>query len=161
MKPVTRQHGFTLIEVLISILVLSVGLIGMAGLQNTSLKSSYSAYYRSQASWLAYDMADRMRANLSAAKAGDYNMAFASLAGGCPATNPSVGAAGDRAQWLHAVCTALGGTGVGAVTVSNAANGNLDVMISVRWDDSRGRIKKADDTTTTDDIQTFTYRTRL
>ena len=57
--------GFTLIEVLIAMLVLAVGLLGLAGLQATSLKNNQSAYNRSQATQLAYDMADRMRANVA------------------------------------------------------------------------------------------------
>ncbi|NRB38249.1 MAG: type IV pilus modification protein PilV [Pseudomonadales bacterium] len=61
------QRGMNLIEVLITILVLSVGLMGMAAIQLTGLKSNQSAYFRSQASMLAYDMADRMRANATLA----------------------------------------------------------------------------------------------
>jgi type IV pilus assembly protein PilV len=65
--------GFTLIEVLIAVLILSLGLLGMAGLQATSLKANSSAATRGQATLLAYDMIDRMRANRDAALAGTYN----------------------------------------------------------------------------------------
>ena len=58
-----KNAGFTLIEVLIAMLVLAVGLLGLAGLQATSLRNNQSAYNRSQATQLAYDIADRMRAN--------------------------------------------------------------------------------------------------
>ena len=61
-----KNTGFTLIEVLIAMLVLAVGLLGLAGLQATSLKNNQSAYNRSQATQLAYDLADRMRANVRA-----------------------------------------------------------------------------------------------
>jgi type IV pilus assembly protein PilV len=57
------QFGFTLIEVLISLIVLSVGLLGMAGLNATALKLSNGAQQRTQASQLAYQMGDAMRAN--------------------------------------------------------------------------------------------------
>ena len=57
--------GFTLIEVLIAMLVLAVGLLGLAGLQATSLRNNQSAYNRSQATQLAYDLADRIRANVA------------------------------------------------------------------------------------------------
>ena len=60
-----KNTGFTLIEVLIAMLVLAVGLLGLAGLQATSLKNNQSAYNRSQATQLAYDIADRMRSNPS------------------------------------------------------------------------------------------------
>ena len=58
-----RSQGFTLIEVLIAIIVLSIGLLGLAGLQLTSLRNSNSAYTRSQAVILSYDIVDRIRAN--------------------------------------------------------------------------------------------------
>ncbi|MCF6251352.1 MAG: type IV pilus modification protein PilV [Methylococcaceae bacterium] len=62
------ETGFTLIEVLIAMLVLAVGLLGLAGLQATGLRNNLSAYNRSQATQLAYDMADRMRANVANAR---------------------------------------------------------------------------------------------
>jgi type IV pilus assembly protein PilV len=55
--------GFTLIEVLIAMLVLAVGLLGMAGLQTYTLRTNLAAYTHGQATQLLYDMADRMRAN--------------------------------------------------------------------------------------------------
>ena len=60
-----KNAGFTLIEVLIAMVVLAVGLLGLAGLQATSLRNNLSAYNRSQATQLAYDLADRMRANVA------------------------------------------------------------------------------------------------
>jgi len=60
-----KNTGFTLIEVLIAMLVLAVGLLGLAGLQATSLRNNQSAYNRSQATQLAYDLTDRMRANVA------------------------------------------------------------------------------------------------
>ncbi len=59
-----KNTGFTLIEVLISMLILAVGLLGLAALQANGLKNNVSAYNRSQATQLAYDIADRMRANM-------------------------------------------------------------------------------------------------
>lgn len=61
--PPAAQSGFTMIEVLIAVLVLSIGLLGLAGLQAASLHNNHSAYLRSQATLLAYGIADRMRAN--------------------------------------------------------------------------------------------------
>lgn len=59
------SRGFTLLEVLIALLVFSLGLLGMAGLLMVSVKTNQSAYLRTQASFLAQGMADRMRANRS------------------------------------------------------------------------------------------------
>ena len=67
------QSGFTMLEVLISIMIISIGLLGLAGLQTVSLKGSQSAYYRSVATQLAYDMSDRMRGNLSGVYSQSYN----------------------------------------------------------------------------------------
>jgi len=68
-----KQSGFTLIEIMITLIIVSIGLLGMASLQMNSLRSNQGAYLRSQASMLSYDMADRMRANSARAIAGDYN----------------------------------------------------------------------------------------
>ncbi|HHH39902.1 MAG TPA: type IV pilus modification protein PilV [Sedimenticola sp.] len=57
------QQGFTLVEVLVTVVILAVGLLGLAGLQTVSMRNNHSAYQRSQAVQLAYDMADRVRAN--------------------------------------------------------------------------------------------------
>ncbi len=62
-----RQQGLSLLEVLISLVVLSVGLLGIAGMQATGLRNNHSAYTKTQASALAVDMADRIRANADAA----------------------------------------------------------------------------------------------
>lgn len=61
--PLPKQQGFTLIEVLIATLVLSVGLLGLAGLNAVSVKMNHSAYLRSQATNLAYEIVDAIRAN--------------------------------------------------------------------------------------------------
>jgi type IV pilus assembly protein PilV len=68
------MKGFTLIEVLVSVVVFSIGLIGLASLQTISLKHNNTSYMRSQAILLAQDIADRMRANSLAVTAGNYNM---------------------------------------------------------------------------------------
>ena len=60
-----NQHGFTLLEVLIALLILSIGLLGLAALQTTGLRSNTMATTRTHATQLAYDIADRMRANVA------------------------------------------------------------------------------------------------
>lgn len=69
----SAQQGFTLIEVLVAALVLAIGILGLATTMLVGLKSDQSAYYRSQASAIAYDMADRIRLNRKAAESGSYN----------------------------------------------------------------------------------------
>lgn len=63
LNSLNRQSGISLIEILITIIVLAIGMIGLAAMQNTSLKFSYDSYQRSQAAFLAYDLMDRVRAN--------------------------------------------------------------------------------------------------
>lgn len=67
------SNGFTLIEVLVAIVVLSIGLLGLAGLQVAGMKNNHNAYQRSQATVLAYDIADRMRANIPGVTSGSYD----------------------------------------------------------------------------------------
>lgn len=62
-KPGTRDSGFTLLEVLIALLVLSIGLLGLAALQTVGLRSNQMATMRTTATQTAYDITDRMRAN--------------------------------------------------------------------------------------------------
>ncbi|MEO5377770.1 MAG: type IV pilus modification protein PilV [Magnetococcus sp. DMHC-6] len=58
-----RQSGFTLIEVLISLVVMSTGLLAVGLMQAKGIVSAGDAFQRTQATWLAYEMLDRMRAN--------------------------------------------------------------------------------------------------
>ena len=55
-----------MVEILVSIVVISIGLLGLAAMQNASLRLSYESYIRSQANFLAYDLIDRIRANPNA-----------------------------------------------------------------------------------------------
>src|SRR3569833_866562 len=72
MKAITKQRGFTKIEVLVSVVVLSVGMLGVAGLQATGQSTNHSAYLSRQATALAYDMIDRMCANITVITSGAY-----------------------------------------------------------------------------------------
>ena len=68
-----QHRGFSLIEVLVALLVLSIGLLGLAALQTTSLQYNTGSYFRTQATFLAYDIIDRMRANTDAVVDNDNN----------------------------------------------------------------------------------------
>lgn len=103
--PVLDQTGFTLLEILVAIVVLSLGLLGLAGLQAASLTNNQNAYFRSIATQQAYDMADRIRANLAGVAAGSYdalgtntpaNPGCIHLVAGCTAANVAVT---DHSQW--------------------------------------------------------------
>jgi type IV pilus assembly protein PilV len=68
-----RSSGFTLIEVLITILVVSIGLLGLAGLQISGLRANMGSEARSVATILANNMAERMHANPLGVDANDYD----------------------------------------------------------------------------------------
>ena len=126
---VSRQRGFTLIEVLIAALVLSIGLLGLAGLQSVSLKMNQGSYLRTQATNLAYEITDVMRANSSnrAAYLGDFSNVTCDL----EYVRTGAIAAADIAEWRNRLACLLP-TGRGSITQT----GTL-VRITVTWDESR------------------------
>lgn len=121
--PAPRLRGVSLIEVLVAIVVLSIGLLGLAGLQASGLRVGQSSLHRGQAAQLAYDMIDRMRVNV--ANAVDYNLALAASPSGTSAAKL------DLQDWRLRLQALPGGTG------SVAVNGSA-VTIVVQWDDTRG-----------------------
>jgi len=118
------ERGFTLIEVMIAVLVLSIGLLGISALQALGLRSSYGAYLGSQAALLAYDISDRIRANPNFAAAYRVNCADEPA----PA-NPL--AAADVAEWCASLANLLP-SGTGSV----GGNGN-NFQINVSWRDNQ------------------------
>lgn len=74
-----RSKGFTLVEVLVSVAIMSFGLLGLAALQVNSMKKNMDAYLKSSAAILANDLAEKMRANLSAVDSGGYEKSVANL----------------------------------------------------------------------------------
>lgn len=128
------QMGVTLVEVLITVLVFSVGLLGLAALQTLSLQLNHSSLMRSQATSFAYDLADRMRVNRQAALAGAYDgLAEFGPDPQCDANSTSDNTAGqDINEWLSALACALP-AGNGRITRTDQT-----VTITVRWDDTRG-----------------------
>jgi len=128
-----NQSGFSLLEVLIALLVLSIGLLGLAALQTTSLRSNEMASMRTTATQLAYDISDRMRANPAGVAANGYV-----LAGGATPTGTSV-AALDLIAWNQAV-TALPG-GRSSITQCDDTSvppcDGITHIITVQWDEMR------------------------
>jgi len=89
-----KQNGFSMIEILVTILVLSFGLLGMAALVTTGMRSNNVSHYRTIATQQTLDIVDRMRANLAGVRAGDYDI----LAPGIPASNGCIAIECDVAQ---------------------------------------------------------------
>jgi type IV pilus assembly protein PilV len=125
------RNGFTLLEFLITLLIVSIGLLGIAGIVSNSLKNNQSAYYRSQAVLLAADIIDRMRANRKTAEGASpspYNL----LIGTAPGSGTVPG--DDLTDWRTALTETLP-SGTGSVDLDN---GTKKVTIVVQWDDTRG-----------------------
>ncbi len=137
----SRQKGFTLIEVLVAVVVLGIGLTGMAGLQVVSMRSSQQADQRTHATLLAYDILDRMRTNVVASQAGDYDtgmnddVSALELCFGIAADcNPSEFADHDRRQWRQTLDNFLS-DGRGSIATVTVA-GQTQATIIVQWVDA-------------------------
>ena len=158
-----KEKGFTLVEILVAVVVLSIGLLGLAGLQAASLKNNNSAYQRSVASMLAYDMLDRIRANRDGLIAGNYNSvspgAFPSDPG-CASSNCNESnlANYDMYEWGQQLANLLP-----AGTASISGNGaNTVFTITVMWDDERTGATGTDCSGDPDvDLTCFTVSTTL
>jgi type IV pilus assembly protein PilV len=97
-----KQVGFTLIEILVTVLIMGIALLGLAGMQAVGLQQSQSTYFRTQADLLARDLADRMRATrngaapeVDATGQRDANNGFYLFGGGAAPAGACVGANAD------------------------------------------------------------------
>lgn len=95
--PVVSQRGASLIEVMIAVLVFSIGLLGAGIMNSSAMKNTHNAYLRSQASFLADSMAERMRANPAGVTAGGYNGGFSGASPALPGCGIGASAGCDAA----------------------------------------------------------------
>jgi type IV pilus assembly protein PilV len=131
-----RQKGFSLLEVLIAIVVMSLGMLGLASLQMMSLKHNRTAHVRSQATTAAYDILDRMRANRTAADAGNYY--------GVPPAGSL--AEQDINAWNANLVTALGATAVGTVSQEPGSCATIcQTRVQISWTEG-GELRQANNT---------------
>lgn len=136
------HQGFSLLEVMIALLVLALGLLGLAALQNMGLRLNHQSYERTQATILIYEMIDRMRANPAGVVMGNYALSMTSVpptaslnceASSC--TSSTAMAAYDMNRWITAVAgtttqrAALAG---GQGSISRVGTTSL-FDISVQW----------------------------
>lgn len=122
------QRGVGLIEVLVSVAVVSVGLLGVAALQAAALRSNQSSNERVNGVIAAYSILEAMRANRTVAAAGNYNLAFNET----PGSGSSV--AEKDLRWWRAQLAAGLNSGTGAV---DCASASPVCIVTVRWNDSR------------------------
>lgn len=148
----TSQAGFTLLELLVSVLILAFGLLGIGSMMGFALKANSSSYLKQQSIQSAYNIIDRMRANSQMATGGSYNVNNLVTSGSpvipakpspdcsAAACSPAEVAAYDSWYWLaQEVATQLPG---GCASVTTAASGtNTLVTVTVQWDDSPAQNK--------------------
>lgn len=84
-----KQQGVSLVEVLVTFLVLSIGLLGMASMQRATVKENVDTAQRSQAMWLVQELVERMRANEDGLGTG-YTAGAAFISGNCPNVPPKL-----------------------------------------------------------------------
>ncbi|KTB55734.1 type IV pilus modification protein PilV [Pseudomonas syringae] len=133
-----RQAGMTLIEVLVSVLILAIGLLGAAAIQLNALKYTDSSTMSSQASFIAYDMMDRIRANVDGNASANgttnvlatYGLASLDLA---PVANLNKARDQDLSDFRANIINFANTSGTGSIVVSDSTL----VTITVGWSDTR------------------------
>ncbi|WMJ68604.1 type IV pilus modification protein PilV [Stenotrophomonas sp. 24(2023)] len=146
------QGGFSLIEVMVAVLVLAFGLLGFALLQTMSVRFVQSANYRTQATNLANDLVELMRAQRGATLAGgDYTKASfkagsVAVSGACAwPTGTKIGADQNLARWQCQVVKALGDKAAADIQFNKSTG---VVSVSISWGDQRWDAKNPDSLTT-------------
>ncbi len=156
--PARRPAGYSLVEVLVALLVLSIGLLGLGFLQAQGMRFNTESYMRTQATAIAYDILDRMRLNPDAVLTGGYDVPTSSAAasalsaykdckaGGCACATSSCttstlathdlgiwleSQAGDRANGLPPALT-VDTNNYSTITRSVASNVTT-MTVTMRW----------------------------
>ena len=146
-----RQSGMTLVEVLVTLVIVSVGLLGIAALQLTTLKGNQEANVRSQASVLASYIIDRMRANQAGFAANNYEIAMQGT--GTAGTT----AAADLTRWQADIDRLLpGGPTVSGGSIARVGTTPV-VIVTVQWSERADRTLGE----TAPVTQTFVTRTEI
>lgn len=125
-----KQRGFTLIEILVAMLVAAFGILGVVGMNATSIKLQADSANRSQAALYAQDIFDRMRANRVNAVAGRYNR---TLKAAVPADNSTM-ANQDLRTWMTNLQRGLP-LGDAAINV----NAIGDATVTIQWFERQNR----------------------
>jgi type IV pilus assembly protein PilV len=129
-----KQTGFTLVETLVALVVLSVGLLGVAGLQIFGLRGNMSAASRTQATYFADDIIDRMRANYVVARGPDAaHLQYQVTMGATASSAADPIALADVTAWLAELQQLP--SGQGSVSVDPVTK---IATVTIQWVDTRG-----------------------
>ncbi len=126
-----RQGGFTLVEVLVTLFILAIGLLGLAGLQTRGISGSKSALFTSQAAICSQDIIARMSANRAvvAQSPSPYELDL----GAAPAASLPTRVLDDLNSWLAQVAALP--EGQGAVNISVPAAGRVRAAVMIQWNE--------------------------
>jgi type IV pilus assembly protein PilV len=140
------QAGFSLLEVMIALVVLAVGLLGLAAMQSFSLRYNNQSYQRTQATAAIQDMADRMRANPEGVRAGVYTLSPATNIPPTAGTNcyaaacltASAMASFDMNQWVTFITQpqVLGTNATAEIKSVVTADPTYVYRITVNWEEN-------------------------
>ena len=140
-----RNAGFSMVEVLVSIVVVTMGLLGLAGLSMRSMAANDSSGYRAAAAQAAMQVTDALRTNRQMVVDGKFTQGF----GATSLTDPRATAV--VTGWKTALARLPQGDGsIAFDAVSQTA------LVTVRWDDRRGNQSSTESATT----QTYAYSFR-
>jgi len=158
--------GFTLIEVLITLVIIAVGILGLASLQLRAMQFVHDAYIRSQVQVLAYDMVDRLRANnLVAMGTNHYNWQLTAIpsavATNCATTTCTATqmATFDIIEWRQILDEHLP-QGTGGIRWDPSSTTGRIYTIEIRWLNDRS-IVVTDATSFNKRYETFTFKAEL
>jgi type IV pilus assembly protein PilV len=144
MNNTKNQLGVGLIEVLVAVLILGTALLTLTSLQTRSLQFNQTAYFRSQANILAYDILDRIRINRKNAE--NYDIAITASA----PTGTTTLVDRDRKAWLDAVAVLLP-SGDGSIDCDSNGKCTVNIIWTEQLSSSSGQ----------NETMTFTYSTQI
>jgi len=122
-----RNHGFTLVEAMVALIVLSVGLLGIAALYVETLRANRTSLFRTQAVNMATDIGDRMRSNRNPANA------YACGSPCDPATGANAIAIADLTDWVNQIELQLPGGAAGVTYTAPTATTPAAYVVAVSW----------------------------
>jgi type IV pilus assembly protein PilV len=135
------HQGMTLLEVLIAVIILSVGLLGVAGLQTTNLRNSQSAHQKTMAVLLASGMAERIRANRVLALSGSFALSKTCSSLSSTSSIQQL----EQKNWIDEIRASLGSVATTCGEVTYNA-GTRTYIVTVYWDDSKALGGRVDST---------------
>lgn len=167
------MSGFTLVEVLVAVLIISIGMLGVARLVLAAVTANNSAYFRTQAANLAYSILDQIRANRAAASTSPgYKVSYGTYSSSGASPGYTCLGAGNTCTptqivqynlytWQQQLSASLP-DGQGQIVMNfPAGSGQVTATITVKWDDSLAHWAFGGSKTAPTTYQTFTLESAL